>query len=160
MCHFAVLFPSNLACFLDGMVVAISKVATRVPATVQSVSMVFHIDKQLNDAEHNHLELSVPPDVQRVEFNFNDSTTQYYTFALETPEEILYNYQMSWGVEPMSKCNITLNALNAGDSYGVGMSLGGYIDMSKSKFGVNIKSGIQSTLKYAVFMIFRGVLRV
>jgi len=121
---------------------------------------VFHIDNQLNDTVHNHLQLDVPPDVQRVEFNFNDSTTQYYTFALETPEEILYNYQMSWGVPPMSKSDITLPRLNARDSYGVGMSLGGFIDMSKSKFGVNIKSNIVSTLKYAVFMIFRGIVKV
>jgi hypothetical protein len=137
-----------------------TSIATRVPATVQSVSMVFHIDSQLNNAIYNHLRLDTPPDVQSIEFNFNDSTTQYYTYSLKTQEEILYNYQMSWGVPPMSKGGISLPRLDALDSYGVGMYLGGYIDMSKSKFGVNIKSNITSPLKYAVFMIFRGIVKV
>ena len=60
----------------------------------------------------------------------------------------------------MSKSNITLTALNDKESYGVRMPFGALIDMTKSKFGVNILSNIKSTLKYGVFMYFRGIIKV
>lgn len=138
-----------------------TSISTRVPSIVQSVSMVFHKDSQLNTAVYNHLQLEVPPDVQRCEFSFNDSTTAYYNFALESEEEILLNYQRSWGVAAGAKSNITLSLLNKNESYGIGMPFGTYLDMSKgSKFGVNLLSNIQSTMKYGVFMYFRGIVKV
>jgi hypothetical protein len=138
-----------------------TSISTRVPAIVQSVSMVFHVEDQLNTAAYNHVALEVPPAISRCEFSFNDSTTQYYNFALESEEELLYNYQQSWGNPGGSKSNITLSRLNANESYGIGMPFGSYIDMTKgSKFGVNILSNIQSTLKYGVFLYFRGVIKI
>lgn len=137
-----------------------TSISTRVPASVTSISMVFHPDSELDQAKHNHLELSVPPDVQRVEFSFNDTTTAYHTFALETQEEILYNYQQSWGVKPMTKSNIVLPALHRNESYGIGMPLGSYLDLSMNKIGVNILSNIRSDRKYGIFMYFRGIARI
>ena len=138
-----------------------TNLSTRVPAVVQSVSMVFHKDSQLNMYDYNHLQLEIPPGISRVEFSFNDSLTTYYNFALETVQEILYNYQKSWGVAGGSKNNINFPLLNKNENYGVGMPFGSYIDMTKgSKFGVNIRSNITNTLKYGVFMYFRGIVQV
>lgn len=138
-----------------------TNLSTRVPAVVQSVSMVFHKDSQLNTYTYNHLQLEEPPGISRVEFSFNDSLTTYYNFALETVQEILYNYQKSWGVAGGSKNNINFPLLNKNENYGVGMPFGTYIDMTKgSKFGVNIRSNISSALKYGVFMYFRGIVQV
>jgi hypothetical protein len=68
-----------------------SSISTRVPTVAQSVSIVFHREDQLNQPLYNHYALEVPPDIQRVEFSFNDSLTNYHTFALDSLEEILYN---------------------------------------------------------------------
>ena len=138
-----------------------TSISTRVPATVQSVSIVFHRDKDLNQPIPNHLQLQQPPGVSRVEFSFNDSLTTYYNFSLDTMQEILYNYQQSWGGAYGSKSNITLPLLNHDESYGIGMPFGTYIDMSKgSKFGINLLSNINTNLKYGVFMYFRGIVQI
>jgi len=91
--------------------------------------------------------------VSRVEFSFNDSLTTYYNFALETVQEILYNYQKSWGVEGGSKNNLNFPLLTKNENYGIGMPFGTYIDMTKgSKFGVNILSNINSAMNGASFV--------
>ena len=137
-----------------------TSIATRVPAVARSMSVVFHKESQLNTALYNHLQLDVPPDIQRIEFSFNDSTTQYHSFALETQEEILYNYSQSWGAPAMGKSDISQALLTIGESYGIGFPFGQFVDLSKSKIGIAILSNITSGLKYGVFMYFRGILRV
>ena len=133
-----------------------ANLATRVPAVVQSVSCVFIREKNLNQPIPNHLALEVPPQVERVEFAFNDSTTQYITYELTDREEILYNYQRSWGQS--QKHNLTLELLDhEGRAYGIGMPFGTMIDMSNQKFGLNLKSNISNQDKYAIIMFFRGV---
>ena len=133
-----------------------TSLATRVPATVQSVSCVFIREKNLNQSVPNHLALEIPPAVSRVEFSFNDSTTQYITYELTDREEILYNYQRSWGQS--KKNNMTLELLDhGGRAYGIGMPFGTFVDMSNSKFGLNLVSEISNQDKYAIIIFFRGV---
>ena len=137
-----------------------TSISTRVPAVARSMSVVFHKESQLNTALYNHLQLDVVPDVQRVEFSFNDSTTQYHSFALDTQEEILYNYSQSWGAPAMGKSDISQAMLTIGESYGIGFPFGQFVDLSKSKIGLSILSNVKSGLKFGVFMYFRGILRV
>ncbi|MDF1853368.1 MAG: hypothetical protein P1U85_21200 [Verrucomicrobiales bacterium] len=133
-----------------------ASLATRVPAMVQSVSCVFIREANANQDVPNNLSLEIPPDVERVEFSFNDSTTQYISFVLEDREEIIYNYQRSWG-EKM-KNNMTLELLDhSGRSYGIGLPFNQFVDMSNQKFGLNLKSSISNQDKYKIFMFFRSV---
>ena len=137
----------------------LTSLANRVPATVQSASCVFIREKNINQPIPNSLALEVPPDVSRVEFSFNDSTTQYVTFVLEDREEILYNYQRSWGFN--QKNNITLDELDhEGRGYGIGLPFGQLIDMTNQKFGLTLESGISNVDKYSITMFFRGVVGI
>ena len=103
----------------------------------------------------------VPPDVERVEFTFNDATTDYISYVLESPEEILYNYKRSWGRTPYSKSNIDpYHVQQRRDNYGMGLPFGSFQDLSKNKLGLNIRSAISSTNKYGVYMFFRGMVQV
>jgi hypothetical protein len=136
-----------------------SSLATLVPAIVESVSCVFIRSKNLDQAVPNHLSLEIPPAVSRVEFSFNDSTTQYISFVLEDREEILANYQQSWGYT--GKSNISLLQLDhEGKSYGIGLPFGQLVDMSSSKFGLTLQSQIDNLDKYSITMFFRGVVSI
>ena len=135
-----------------------TSISTRVPAVVQSASIVFHEESKLNSAKFNHLKSMIPPDIERVEFTMNDTMSNYTTYTLDTVQDIIYNYQQSWGVPPMSKSNLdNVHIREYKDAYGIGMPFGSMIDMSNNKFGVSILSSIVSTQKYGVFMFFRGV---
>jgi hypothetical protein len=136
-----------------------TSLSTRVPAIVRSVSCVFVQQLHLDSAEYNNLVQERPPDVQRVEFSFNDSTTQYVSFVFKNHAEILYNYQRSLGFS--GKSNMSQQHIwRDGDYYGIGIPFNQLVDMRQSKFGLNIVSGISNAVKYSVFMMFRGVVQL
>ncbi len=133
-----------------------TSLSTRVPAVVRSVSCVFVQQLHLDSAVYNNLIQERPPDVQRVEFSFNDNLTQYVSFVFKNHDEILYNYQRSLGYN--GKSNMSQSHLwGEGDYYGIGLPFNQLVDMRQSKFGLNIVSGISNEVKYSVFMVFRGV---
>lgn len=144
-----------------------TSLSTRVPAVVRSVSCAFIQTKALDNFVYNNIQQERPPDVQRVNFSFNDSTTAYVSFTFENQSEILYNYQRSLGYGYggyLGKSNMTQHHIwGKGDMYGIGLNFGQLVDMRNSKFGLNIVSGIGSAAapeKYSVFMVFRGVVSV
>lgn len=136
-----------------------TSLSTRVPAVVRSVSCVFVQQLHLDSAKYNNLIQERPPDVQRVEFSFNDNTTQYVSFVFKNHDEILYNYQRSLGYNGKSNMSQT-HLWREGDYYGIGLPFNQLVDMRQSKFGLNIVSGITNAVKYSVFMVFRGVVNL
>jgi hypothetical protein len=67
---------------------------------------------------------------------------------------------MSWGSSAMGKSDIRFALLNTNENYGVGVPFGQFLDLSQTKFGINILSNIKNDSKYGVFMFFRGILKV
>ena len=139
-----------------------TNISTRVPVLARSLSVVFRQERWLDQPTYDHLENESPPDPQRVEFVMSD-TNQYITYALENREEFLYNYQLSLGADPDGKSMLTTaNAdweLNVA-KFGLGIDFGQYINLAQNKVGFNLKSGITSTNKYALFMYFRGIVSI
>ena len=138
-----------------------TSLSTRVPAVVRSVSCAFIQTQALDKYDYNNIQQERPPDVQRVEFSFNDSTTAYVSFVFQNQDEILYNYQRSLGYGfggYLGKSNMTQQHVwGEGDMYGIGLNFGQLVDMRNQKFGLNLVSGISNAVKYSVFMVFRGV---
>ena len=139
-----------------------TNISTKVPIIARSMTCLFRQQRQLDNASQQHILLEEPPDIERVEFQFNDSTQNYITYVLDNREELLYNYQLSLGADPMnSKSLLTLNnQSNKNDPFGIGITFGEYIDMSNNKIGFNLKSGIVSDNPYALFMYFRGLVSI
>ena len=142
-----------------------TNISTKVPILARSMSVLFRQQRRLDDPTHDHLMLEQPPTVERVEFQFNDSTQRYITFVLNSYEEILYNWQLSQGGDPSGKSMLMVS--NVFDSnnqkkppFGIGIDFGEYLDLSKNKIGFNLKSDIQSDNPYAVFMYFRGLVSI
>lgn len=139
-----------------------TNISTRVPVLARSLSVVFRQERLLDQPLHDHLQNESPPDPQRVEFVMSDSN-QYITYALENREEFIYNYQISLGADPEAKSMLTTAN---GDweknvaKFGLGIDFGQYINLAQNKVGFNLKSGITSGNKYALFMFFRGIVSI
>jgi hypothetical protein len=56
--------------------------------------------------------------------------------------------------------NTDANALNSNDSYGIGLSFGQFLDLSKSKIGINIQSAVSSDEPYTAYAFFLGIVSV
>jgi hypothetical protein len=133
-----------------------SNISTKVPIVADSFFATFIEADKENNVEYNSLQNQRLPLVTRLEFLWNDSFSQEYTYELDNEQEILTNY-----IKAVSKVigdnNANTNVLASNDSWGIGLSFGQYVDLSKSKIGINITSGVLSSNPYTCYLFFSGV---
>ena len=136
-----------------------TNISTKVPVVARSMTILFRQQGKLDNATEIHTRLEEPPKIERIEYQFNDSTQKYVTYALESREEFLANFQQSLGGDPMNGKHFlpVANEYHMESFFGLGLDFGEYLDLSKNKIGFNMKSSITSNLPYAVFMYFRGL---
>lgn len=111
-----------------------------IPGSARAVSVSFQPQSNENTAYHNNLQLYKIPSLSQVQYLFNDSTNQYITFIIKSEIESLERYLQSFkdtGSNSASLQNIVSN-----NSYGLGTSLGQYVNLANSKFSIQIQSAI------------------
>jgi len=136
-----------------------SNISTKVPIVADSFFMSFIRQAEENQALFNGMENQRLPNVSRVEFLWNDSFSQEFTYELDNEEEILTNYIKAIN-KTVGDNNANANALNSNDSYGIGLSFGQFLDLSKSKIGINIQSAVSSEEPYTAYAFFLGIVSV
>jgi len=133
-----------------------SNISTKVPIVADAFFATFIETAKENNVEYNSLANERLPLLTRLEFLWNDSFSQEYTYELDNEQEILTNY-----IKAVSKVvgdnNASTNVVASNDSYGIGLSFGQFVDLSKSKIGINIRSDVQSTDPYTCYLFFSGV---
>ena len=133
-----------------------ANISTKVPIVADAFFATFIETAKENVTEYNSLQNERLPLVSRLEFLWNDSFSQEYTYELDNDEQIVSNY-----IKAVSKAvgdnNANTNVLASNDAWGVGLSFGQFVDLSKSKIGMNITSGVLSSNPYTCYMFFSGV---
>ena len=137
-----------------------SAISTKVPIVADCMFMTFVQQANENKPLHNGMACEVLPTVNRVEFLWNDSFSQEFVYQLDNQEEILTNYIKAINKGTVGTNHASLNVLASNDAYGLGLYFGQYLDLSKSKIGVNIQSGVSSSTPYTAYMFFSGVVEV
>jgi len=100
-----------------------------------------------------------PPNVERVEYLYNDSFNGEFHYALINEEEILTNFVRAVN-NVVVDSQTSLNKLASNDGYGLGAKLGGYVDFRSNKLSINIQSGISSATPITAYMFFSGIISV
>ena len=134
-----------------------ASIATKVPIVASSAYLTFILQDNENNALVNGMKSEELPNVSEVQFIFNDAMNQEITYSLDNREEILNNYIKAVS-NAVGSNNATLNTLASNNGYGIGINFGTLLDLSKSKFGVNINSGVSSSAPYVAYMFFSGLL--
>lgn len=136
-----------------------SNISTKVPLVADSFFMSFIQQAHENDPVYNSAACEKIPLFQKLEITWNDNLSQQFTYAIDNEEEVLTN-----AIKAVSKVagdnEASLSKLAANDGYLMGLSFGSFVDLSKSKLGINIQSGIDSNVPYNVYMFFNGVLTI
>lgn len=133
-----------------------SNISTKVPIVADAFFATFIETAKENVTVYNSLANERLPLVSRLEFLWNDSFSQEYTYELDNEQEILTNYIKAVS-KVVSDNNANTNVLASNDSWGIGLSFGQFIDLSKSKIGINITSGVLSSNPYTCYLFFSGV---
>ena len=122
--------------------------------------MVFVKQTDDNDPSANGLAFIRPPNVERVEYLYNDSFNGEFHYPLLSEEEILYNYVRAVNNIVVDSQASSLNKLASNDGYGLGAKLGGYVDFRTNKLSINMQSGISSVTPITAYLFFSGIVSV
>jgi hypothetical protein len=134
-----------------------ANISTKVPIVADSFFMTFIRQDHENLALYNSLQLEKVPTFKRLEITYNDNLSQQFTYQIDNEEEVLTNFIKS--IQKVSANNTAdLSTLAGNDAYGVGIQFGSYVDLSKTKIGVNLETAISSTTPFSAYMHFMGVI--
>ena len=133
-----------------------TNVSSKVPAVVSGVSCSFIEQSKENAFFDNTNERQVFPQLEELNFLFNNNTNEYISYTINDREEILSRYIQS--MKETKHSNMELNALKGGTSYGVGLYFGGeLINLANQTFNVVLNSGANiSTSPYSLHLYFHS----
>ena len=144
-------------CLKSALNSQLSNTSNRVPAVCDSVSMSFMRLSHENHVNHNNTALELVPNVDRLQFMFNDSTSKYIAYELKKGPEIVAEGLKALSVGTMSN-NVRLDTLAANKGYIAGLAFGDAVDLSQQKFNVQIESGISSDNPYTMYCYFGSIM--
>ena len=132
-----------------------ANISTKVPATVNSVSCSLQYQDEENTPLNNNQQLQKIPNVEQVQFLFNDSSNKYITFSLKNNEEIVSRFIES--LQDTGANSMSVNKLNNNNGYGMGLRFGGdFIDLRNQKFNIQVNSALSSNTPMILYMYFHS----
>lgn len=129
-----------------------SNVSSRVPAVVNAVSASFLKLSKENQLKTDNNSLEVPPDLQEVQFLFNNSTNQLTQYVLDDYGQFLDGYLSS--LKNYAGAEVSPNNVKGNSVFGVGVDFNDDVDLTNEKFGIQVKSEVSSTNNYLMYLYF------
>jgi len=135
----------------------LSNQSSRVPAICDSCSLSFiRLNREISQV-FNNTALERPPNISKLRFMFNDSTSKYITYELDNQQEILAE-----GIKALNEAtnsnNIRLDKLNSNKSFVAGLKFGEQINLQNQKFNIQIESGVSTARPFLMFAYFHSLL--
>ena len=135
-----------------------SNIQTKVPAVATAVSVSFQEQALENTARNNNLRLDKIPNLKTTQFLFNDATNTLITYQIKNQVEVLQRYIdsfMDTGRNFLSLQNVINN-----NAFGIGLDLGGAIDLSNQKFSLQVDSELSSANPLIAYMYFHSFIEL
>ena len=135
-----------------------TNISSNIPAKCSGVSCSFITQAKENTLTDNSYNRETYPDLQELQFLFNNNTNEYITYQIRDNDEVLLRYLQSMG--KMSKhSRAQLTELAGKHSYGVGLDFQGMVDLSSQTFNVvlNSNSDIQPM---SIHLYFHSMIEV
>jgi hypothetical protein len=122
--------------------------------SARSISMSFLRASEEQQYGFNNQETELPPNLQYVLLQFNDTPTTILTHELKNLEEINVNYLMS--MRDTGHSEVCMSKLSRGKCFGVGLDWVNYVDLSNQKVSMQLRSGIVNNDPYLVYAYFHS----
>ena len=139
---------------------SLANIQTKVPSqSVEAFSASFQVQSQENTYFDNNLDLEKIPNLQQLQFLFNDQTNAQVTYLIKANSEVLDKYIDALGDRGRNSL-APVNMIN-NHGYGVGLRMsGGLIDLTNQKFSVQINSDISNARPLLMSMYFHCLITV
>lgn len=133
-------------------------VSTRKPVVASGVSVSFlEVFKENNNTLNSYC-LDRPPNVKRVQFSFNNNTSEFISYEMTSQIEMRERYLESMKSGGVNQVNP--QKARGSDGYGLGASFDSFVDLTQNKITFDLESNIQNNNKYNVFLYFHSQLEL
>lgn len=146
--------------FKSSVLSSTANISARVPSSaVDGVS----ISLQRQDRESvnvlSNYDLEEPRNFKSIQYMFNDSTQRYISYVIESKEEALEK-----GVESLVATGhngvFSAGKLERNNNFIAGLPFNGFLDLTQSRFNVQLVSDIDTANPYNIYMYFHSLLSV
>jgi len=137
-----------------------ANIQMKVPAVCDSFICTFLPKSEGGKDAPNVLALARPPGISEVQYMFNDATNQYITYRLTDQVQWLGRYLDSFQDSRDGTNAAKLGNVFSNQVFGLGLSFGGPIDLSRQKLSIAINSAVTNTSPYSVYLYFSSMLTI
>jgi hypothetical protein len=136
-----------------------SNTSAKVPAVCDAVSCSFIEQANENTLTADNYSCEHFPNIDHIQFLFNDTST-YIRYKIEDRGDILEKYLES--MDSGTNNQVSTDKWKANNSFGIGVSFQGFVDLSKQKFNIQINSTDASINQRPIIMFsyFHSILEV
>ena len=135
-----------------------ANISTRVPAVCSAVSVSFLKQSKENGLNTDNHALERPPQLDEVQFLFNDATNRLVQYQQTDYGEYLNGYLESLRTNGIHSANP--NLVKANSVFGIGLNFSGQVDLSNQKISVQVKSAVSNTNQYVMYLYFHSLISV
>ena len=135
-----------------------ANIAAQVPAIAKSMTCSAMVQAHEFTSTYNNLACENVPNLNRLQFLFNDSTNKLVTYQINSQSEILARFVESVdnsghsSLSPWSQCR--------SDNYGFGLGFGQFLDLRNQTIQVQLTSDVTSSVPMIVFLYFNGIVQL
>jgi hypothetical protein len=135
---------------------SLSNLGLKAPVVATSCAVSFIEQARESKELFDNTKCEQLPNVSRLDFNWNNTTNQGITYTIRDNEEIIARYLEA--LRTAGHNSASLARISANKHWGVGISFGEAIDLSKTILNVQITSEVQSSLPYTAVFYFSGII--
>jgi len=133
-----------------------TNLSARVPAVCSGMIANFQPSANENAIIVNNNQLHSLPQLNYVQYQFADSTSQYISYKLEDRGDQLHKFLEAMG-GVSGHNNVSAEKWKANNTFGLGLNFSQGVDLSSSKFNLEIDSNFDfSTNPYVAYLYFKS----
>lgn len=126
------------------------------PKPADAVSASFQRQDRENVNVFNNYQCEQVPEIEELQFLFNDSTNKFITYEQNDMNAMLKGFVESF--ENTGHQQVNLDTLRNNAGFGVGQEFGGFVDLSNQRFSMQMKSKVDNTRPMNVYMYFHTLI--
>lgn len=134
----------------------LTNISARVPAICDSMVVSFILQEEEQTSQYNNLALHEIPNINFVDYVYNDSSNSIITYQIKTRIELLDRALEA--LRNTGKNSASVALLKSNDSFMLGLNFNQFIDFTQQKLSLNMSSdSVNNSNSYSMYFYFNGV---
>ncbi len=147
----------NVYCVKSSIQSATANLSAQVPAVCDACHVSFQRQDRENANVFNNYQLAQVPNIRRVQFLWNDSTNKYISYEQNDQNTMLKGFIDSF--KNTGHNMVYLDSFRTYDGFSLGQHFNGFINLSQTRFGLQLTTDIDNAKPYNIYMYFSSIVQ-